>query len=208
MKLHINTIPQALNPAYRKQTVRREDMERFKEHLRRLFGHLNPEESEENAKGHFSNFLRGAFYDADYLIATMERADLVIHSGPRSDSRAAVLFEIKRPRPAGQTSADMVRPDKPNVKALHELILYFLREREETHNTDLKYLIATDIHDLYLFDAADFERIFYRNKSLLRDYRDWRDGRKTDNTTDFFYQYIARPFVEQSEEILPCVKAS
>lgn len=207
MKLLLKTASRALNPAYRKQPVRREDMERFKTHLRLLLHHLNPGETEENAKGHFAAFLRDAFYGQDHLIATLERADLVIHNGPKADSSAAVLFEVKRPRAEGHAAADMIRPDRPNVKALHELILYFFRQRDDAHNTDLKYLVATDIHQLFLFDAADFERLFYRNKSLLREYRDWREGRKTDNTTDFFYTHIARPFLEALEEDLPCVQA-
>lgn len=208
MKLLLKTIPQALSPAYRKQPVRREDIERFKLHLRRLLHHLNPQETEENAKGHFADFLRGAFYGQDYLIATQERADLVIHAGPKPESPAAILFEVKRPRPDGQPAPEMLRPDRPHVKALYELILYFLRQRDDHHNTDLKYLVATDIHELFVFDAADFERLFYRNKSLLRDYRDWREGRKTAQTTEFFYQHIAKPFVEALDEELPCVQTS
>ena len=204
MKLLLRNLQKSLNPAYRKQTVRREDMEIFKQHLRRLLGHLNPEESEENAKGHLSSFLKGAFYGHEFLIATKERADLVIHNGPKADSPAAVLIETKRPRAQGPAAPDMLRPDKPNVKALHELILYFLRERVEGLNTDLKYLVATDIHDFFLFDAADFERLFFKNRVLVKDYKDWRDGRKTGQTTDFFYLHIAQPFVEQLTEDLPC----
>jgi adenine-specific DNA-methyltransferase len=206
MKLQIRKLPQALNPAYRKQTVKREDMENFKRCLRSLFEHLNPDESEENAKGHLSAFLKGAYYGSEYLIATKERNDLVIHSGPKAASPAAVLIETKRPRPQGQTAPEMLRPDRPNVKALHELILYFLRERVEAHNTDLKYLVATDVHEFYLFDAADFERLFFKNRQLVKDYRDWRDGRKTSRNTDFFYQHIAQPFVEQLDEELPCTR--
>lgn len=205
MLLQVRKLQNALNPAYRKQTVKREDMESFKRHLRALLGHLNTEESEENAKGHLNSFLKSAFYSSDYLIATKERADLVIHSGPKADTPAAVLIETKRPRPIGQTAADMLRPDKPNVKALHELILYFLRERIEGNNTDLKYLLATDIHEFFLFDAADFERLFFKNKQLVKDYKDWRDGRKTSQTTDFFYQSIAQPFVERITDELPCI---
>ncbi|MFM8363311.1 MAG: hypothetical protein ACKOA4_11490 [Haliscomenobacter sp.] len=100
MKLLLRNLQKALNPAYRKQTVKREDMEAFKRHLRLLLGHLNPDESEENAKGHLSSFLKGAFYGHDFLIATKERADLVIHNGPKADSPAAVLIETKRPRAA------------------------------------------------------------------------------------------------------------
>lgn len=45
MKLLLKTASRALNPAYRKQPVRREDMERFKTHLRRLLHHLNSGEA-------------------------------------------------------------------------------------------------------------------------------------------------------------------
>ena len=205
MKLALRKLQNALNPAYRKQTVKREEMEVFKHHLRALLGHINPDESEENAKGHLSTFLKGAFYGSDFLIATKERADLVIHNGPKADSPAAVLIETKRPRANGPAAPDMLRPDKPNVKALHELILYFLRERVEAQNTDLKYLIITDIHEFFLFDAADFERLFFKNRQLVKAYHDWRDGRKTAQTTDFFYLHIAQPFVEQLNEDLPCM---
>jgi len=205
MKLALRKLPHALNPAYRKQTVKREEIEVFKRHLRTLLEHLNPDESEENAKGHLSTFLKGTFYGSEFLVATKERADLVIHNGPKADSPAAVLIETKRPRANGPSAPDMLRPDKPNVKALHELILYFLRERIEAHNTDLKYLIVTDIHEFFLFDAADFERLFFKNRRLIKAYQDWRDGRKTSQTTDFFYLHIAQPFLEQLSEDLPCV---
>lgn len=205
MKLLIRKIRQALNPAYRKQTVRRDEMEAFKLHLGGLLRHINPDESEENAKGHLAACLRSAFYGSDYLIATKDRADLVIHSGPKADSPAAVLIETKRPQPDGKPAApDMLRADQPNVKALHELILYFLRERIEAQNTDLKYLIATDVREFFVFDAADFERLFFKNRVLVKSYKDWRDGRKTAATTEFFYQEIAQPFLEQLDEELPC----
>jgi adenine-specific DNA-methyltransferase len=86
MKLALRKLQNALNPAYRKQTVKREEMEVFKHHLHALLGHINPDESEENAKGHLSTFLKGAFYGSNFLIATKERADLVIHNGPKADS--------------------------------------------------------------------------------------------------------------------------
>lgn len=206
MKLQLRKLQQALNPAYRKQTVKREEMEAFKQQLRGLLAHLNPDESEENAKGHLTTFLKGAFYADAYLVATKERADLVIHNGPRADAPVAVLLETKRPRAQGQpAAADMVRSDRPNVKAMHELLLYFLRERIEEHNTDLKYLIITDVHEFFVFDAADFERLFLKNRALLKDYKDWRDGRKTSATTEFFYQHIAQPMLEGLDEELPCV---
>ena len=37
------------------------------------------------------------------------------------------------------------------------------------------------------FDAHEFERKFYQNKQLRREFQDFVDGRKTSNKTDFFY---------------------
>ena len=35
-------------------------------------------------------------------------------------------------------------------------------------NNDIKYLIATNIHEFFIFDAHEFERKFYQNKQLRR----------------------------------------
>lgn len=62
------------------------------------------------------------------------------------------MVETKR-----QGSAEMMTTDKPNTKALHELILYYLRERNAHHNTELKHLIATDVFNWVLIDANELD---------------------------------------------------
>ncbi|PSR08594.1 MAG: hypothetical protein C7N36_21720, partial [Bacteroidetes bacterium] len=80
MKLQHTTLKKALNPAYRKQKVLRADIESFKVHLRTLLQRINTDESEENAKFHLAEFLNNTYYQGNYLIATKDRADLVIHA--------------------------------------------------------------------------------------------------------------------------------
>lgn len=179
MELSKTALRKALNPVYRKQQLLRQEMEDFKGELRTLLERINTDETEENAKGHLTAFLNNVYYQGEHLIATKGRADMVIHNQKKASSNSAVLFEVKRPRASGQAAAEMMRPDKANVKALHELILYFLRERIEHQNTDLKYLIVTDVYQWFIFDAADFERLFFKNRPLVKNYKDWRDGRKT-----------------------------
>ena len=195
---------QTLNPAYRKQKVSRELVETFKAHFLTLLQRISTEESEENAKFHLTEFLNKVYYQGNYLVATKERADLVIHNGKSAKSPAGVLLETKRPQLGDKTAADMMTPERPNVKALHELLLYFLRERIENKNTDLKHLIITDVYHWYVFSANDFEKYFYQNKRLVKDYKAWRDGRKSGSNTDFFYKEIAQPFIEQLEVTLDC----
>ncbi|MCB0565377.1 MAG: Eco57I restriction-modification methylase domain-containing protein [Phaeodactylibacter sp.] len=205
MKLRPIPVKRALNKAYRKEKVLRAEIETFKTNLQVLLERINTEESEENAKNHLRDFLNHTWYKDAHLIATKGRADMVIHTGNKAGSSVGVLFEVKRPRGANDPqAAEMISPEKPGAKALHELILYYFRERSEHQNTDLKHLVITDIYRWFVFDAADFDRLFYQNRRLRKDFEAWRDGRKTQATTEFFYQEIARPFVDGLEEELPC----
>jgi hypothetical protein len=89
-----------------------------------------------------------------------------------------------------------------NKKAMHELILYYMRERS-TGNTDIQKLVICTEHEIYLFSASDFERAFFKNVSFHKDYDAWVSGKKSDVTTEFFYTQIARPFLAASSIELP-----
>ena len=65
----------------------------------------------------------------------------------------------------------MITSAKPNAKALHELLhYYYLNERSINNNKELKYLIITNMWEWYIFDAQDFEKLFFENKKLLKEY--------------------------------------
>ncbi|SIT77173.1 DUF7149 domain-containing protein [Pontibacter indicus] len=181
---------QALNKAYLRQKTARNDMERFKAALCTLLDSINPHETEEHAKNHLRDFLKAAFYGG-YGINTKGRTDLVIHTGPTTKSTAAVLLEVKRPG----NRADMPTTDNLNYKAVHELLLYYLQERVQHQNHDLRHLIVTDVHEWFVFDALEFDRVFYRNSQLRKDFTDWSEGRKSSSGTDFFYKQIAAPAI-------------
>ena len=95
----------------------------------------------------------------------------------------------------------MISNDNLNRKALQELLLYYLKERVNKKNNDIKYLIATNIHEFFIFDAHEFERKFYQNKQLRREFQDFVDGRKTSNKTDFFYTEIATTYIEEVKNV-------
>lgn len=64
----------------------------------------------------------------------------------------------------------MLTKDKINVKAFQELVLYYLRERITQKNIEIKYLIATNINEWFIFDATLFDRLFAQNKNLVKLY--------------------------------------
>jgi adenine-specific DNA-methyltransferase len=182
---------QSLNKAYRKEKVARAEIELFKKNLNGFIASINPKESEEHVKNNVTKFLYDTYYNGKNQINTKGRIDLAIYE----DKKPVVIIEAKRP-----SSPDMVTAKNLNAKAMHELILYYLRERIDEGNIDIKFLVATNMYEWFVFDAAVFDNIFYKNSALTKDYVDWKGGRKTNTTTDFFYAAIAAPFLKNLKE--------
>jgi len=202
MKLLAQPISKAIQPAYRVQNVERGKLERFKTELARLLEHLghSAQESEEHLKNIVSDFLKAAFYREEHFVNTKDRQDLVIHNGRTAKESVGVIIETKKPG----NKSEMISPDKPNAKALHELLRYYLNERSRADNKEIRHLVVTDIHAWYIFDAADFERHIYANTKLLKQYTDWQEGRLGAGNTDWFYKEIAAPFFEKELPELHC----
>ncbi|MEO8150447.1 MAG: Eco57I restriction-modification methylase domain-containing protein [Bacteroidia bacterium] len=200
MKLITHTPNKAFDAAFLKHRPLRSEMELFKTNLIRLLSKVDEIEREENQKNYIRDFLRDIFYKESNEINTKGSQDLVIHIGKDSKTKVGVIIEAKRP---GNTS-EMLSAEKPNAKALQELVLYYLRERIEEKNIDIKYCIATNINEWYIFEASWFEKLFYRNKAFVKQYEDWRDGKKITKDTNLFYNEIAKPFIESLTDEVPC----
>ena len=66
---------------------------------------------------------------------------------------------------------EMIKDGDLMHKAFYETILYYLRERE-ADNKSLRRIVITNMETWFIFDALDFNRIFY-NSVLLKKYRDY-----------------------------------
>jgi len=207
MKLETIKLDKALHQAYFKQSLKRDDIELFKRNFKRLFERINETESEEHNKNIVSDFLKNTFYKENYEINTAGRKDLVIHKGNTSGSPVSVIIEAKSPT----NKSEMISLNKPNAKALHETIHYYLNERIVNQNKEIKHLIITNIYDWFIFDATDFEKHFVQGVqtrhgvSLQNSYQEWTNKELVGIKTDWFYTEIAKPFVENEVESLPCV---
>jgi adenine-specific DNA-methyltransferase len=200
MKLNAQTPKQSLNKAFLKQPVARDEITLFKTNLQTLLGKINDKESEEHHKNFVRDFLKDTFYKSDYEINTKGRQDLVVHVGKDASDKVGVILEAKKPTNKG----DMISSDNPNRKALHELVLYFLRERVDENNFDIKFLVITNINEWFIFDAGVFNQLFFENKAFVKDYKQWRDKQKTTVKTDLFYNEIAKPYIETIEREIAC----
>jgi adenine-specific DNA-methyltransferase len=184
-------VKQALNKAYLKEKVTRANIELFKKNLVEFLNGINEKESEEYVKNLVTKFLYDTYYNGKNQINTKGRIDLAIYE----DKKPVVILEAKKPG-----SMDMVTTSDINKKATHELILYYLQERVDHGNIDIKYLIITNTREWFIFDASVFDTLFYKNSGLMKDFTEWKNGQKARTDRDLFYNDIARPFLKNSSE--------
>lgn len=189
----MKTPRQALNPAFLKQKPERKEIELFKQEFISLLDRINDAESEEFHKNLITDFLNSVYYKNNHYINTKGYADLVIHNGKDTKSPVGVLIEVKKPT----NTLEMISKDNLNAKAFQELVLYYFRERSKSKNFELRYLIITNINEWFVFDAQDFEKLFYQNKTLLKNFNQFEDKKLSGTNTDFFYKEIAAPEIEK-----------
>lgn len=188
----------AINKAFLKVKPNRTEIEKFKTNLKQLIDRINDHESEEFHKNLVIDFLKKTYYDPGHFINTKGKNDLVIHNGDKAGSTAGVIIEAKKPANKGE----MLSQEKINFKAFQELVLYYLRERITHKNLEIKYLIATNIYEWFIFDAILFDRLFAQNKSLVNQFNDFEEGRLSEIKTDFFYKNVAEPFIESLNQTI------
>ena len=191
MEIKILKPRKAINKAFLKIKPNRTEIESFKTNLIELLDRTNDTESEEFHKNLVSDFLKDTYYKNNHFINTKGRNDLVIHNGNKAKSTVGVIIEAKKPT----NKAEMLTKEKINVKAFQELVLYYLRERITHKNLEIKYLVATNINEWFVFDSNVFEKQFAQNKGFVKQFNDFENGRLAGKTTDFFYKEIAEPFV-------------
>jgi len=177
---------------------------KFKEYLKEdLIDKINEKEREENAKNFIKPFLDNSFYNikddkfktkfSKHLINTKGDIDLVIHNGEKADTSVGVLIEAKRPK----KTSEFPSLDNINVKAMHELILYYMHERLGNEkkglapNKDIKHLIITNGFEWFIFDVNIFYKYFYDNKKFKKEFENWSKGLAEDKNNPYFYNEIA-----------------
>lgn len=189
--MHLETISprKAIDNAFLQESINKTDFETFRQSLLKLLNQadnaVEEGESEEHLKNLITPFLKGTNFGDDHYINTKERQDLAIHNGKTGSSNVGVIIEAKRP-----SNNEMITEADLNRKAFHEAILYYLRERIDNGNEDIKHIIITDVYQWFVFDAQDFERHFYESEKLRGWYQEWKQGQKVNSSTQFVYDHL------------------
>ena len=184
------TPTQALDLAFRRQKPTRAQLDDFQLAKQTLLAAINPDESEEHLKKPLMDFLaHPGVLGPDYYLNVRKKRDLVIRTGPKEAAPVGVLLEVKK----AANKAEMVTPHDLNRKAFHELLLYYLQDRADKTADNLRRLVITNGYEWFVFDALDFDRLFWRNTALKNDFLAWAGGKKAGKKTDYFYDEIAYP---------------
>ena len=187
-----------LRPTHRKQEISSEILHDFKQKLCIFLANIHEPSREGKQETDLRDFLNDALYKGKFYINKKETIDWAIHNGMDAKSKVAVLIEVKKTA----EKTDMFTEGKPNVKALHELVLYYLRERIDNNNHEIKYLIATNCHEWYFFNELWFNENIFTTK-LKKTYKDWK---LSGHGTDDFYKLHAKSYLETLEKNLEFCK--
>ncbi|WP_017294869.1 type IIG restriction enzyme/methyltransferase [Geminocystis herdmanii] len=196
----LSNLRQSLNKGYLKLPSLRADVEQFQDNLHYLLNITNHQinESEEFHKNNLINFLNHSFYRPNHYINTKEKDDLVIYNGKDINSKVGIIVEVKKPT----NKTEMLNFEQFNSKSLQQLLFYYLQERITHQNFELKHLIVTNIYEWFIFPSELFEKFFYQDKSLIKQFNDFNENRLTSKNTDFFYKEIAQVYLGKVETYL------
>lgn len=181
-------IEQTLSKAIRSIPIAGTELLRFYDLVRRFLHELDASQDEEHNKRLVGRLLEQSFYDGKNAVNSANPIDLAIFAGAvAKESRPIVLFEVKQ-----ATNPEMVRRDDLNRKALHELVLYYIRQEQACHNADITHLVITDGVQWFVFDKRVFYDCFIAHKSFANRVI---KADAENNKTQYIYDQIIRPFV-------------
>ncbi|EAM0134933.1 class I SAM-dependent DNA methyltransferase, partial [Campylobacter jejuni] len=148
-----------LNPYHRKKPILETELNEFiktlKDYKINLENNLKNNEDSLVANA-LSKFFENLSFQCE--VKSIHKGNSGIDLALKKDGLAQVIIEAKLPH-----SREFFSPSKPNCKALHECILYYLRERKAL-NSSLKHIIITDFYSFFIFKADLFEELFNKNK--------------------------------------------
>jgi len=201
MKINTKNINSSLNKAYLLQNLFVDELDSFKKNYASLLKSIKPNDNEETLKDYINDFFKNTYYKDKFSVKeNINNIDLVIYNGKSDNDKIGIIIETK----ALKNSAEMITKTEINKKSFQEVIQYYLEERIVYSNIEIKHIIITNSKDWFIFNATEFERIFYLNKQLQKNFIDWNNGKLASKNKDWFYNEIAKPFIENSEETIDC----
>ncbi|RTJ41182.1 restriction endonuclease [Campylobacter jejuni] len=184
MKFEAINEKEFLNPYHRKKPILATELNEFiktlKDYKINLENNLKNNEDSLVANA-LSKFFENLSFQCE--VKSIHKGNSGIDLALKKDGLTQVIIEAKLPN-----SREFFSPSKPNCKALHECILYYLRERKAL-NSSLKHIIITDFYSFFIFKADLFEELFNKNKYFKEAFENFESKNSLfKGNTDEIYQ--------------------
>ncbi|HFZ5104066.1 TPA: class I SAM-dependent DNA methyltransferase [Campylobacter jejuni] len=184
MKFEAINEKEFLNPYHRKKPILETELNEFiktlKDYKINLENNLKNNEDSLVANA-LSKFFENLSFQCE--VKSIHKGNSGIDLALKKDGLTQVIIEAKLPH-----SREFFSPSKPNCKALHECILYYLRERKAL-NSSLKHIIITDFYSFFIFKADLFEELFNKNKYFKEAFENFESKNSLfKGNTDEIYQ--------------------
>ena len=189
-------ISEALSTAYENVPIDPNELKGFEDTIKKLIKNHRTDESEEHNKSYIQEFLE-FFYKKDngFTVNTKGNIDLVISK----ENQPLVLIETKAPNQKNEFPSH----NNLNVKALQQLLLYYLKEFDRG-NKSLRHLCITNGIQWFCFDAQPFHSALV-DTNIRKEYKDFSHKKSVLQSTEEFYKNIAQPHIEKKEPSLKYV---
>ncbi|HDZ4329279.1 class I SAM-dependent DNA methyltransferase [Campylobacter jejuni] len=184
MKFEAINEKEFLNPYHRKKPILEIELNEFiktlKDYKINLENNLKNNEDSLVANA-LSKFFENLSFQCE--VKSIHKGNSGIDLALKKDGLTQVIIEAKLPN-----SREFFSPSKPNCKALHECILYYLRERKAL-NSSLKHIIITDFYGFFIFKADLFEELFNKSKYFKEAFENFESKNSLfKGNTDEIYQ--------------------
>lgn len=161
----------------------------FKEKVKSYLESLK-EHERQNEKALVANVLKPFFEELGFQAqaAYKQKGNSEIDLALLKSGNVEIIIEAKKP----ENTAEMFSKTNTNCKALHECILYYLREREGENqkwlrNASVRYVMITNFYQFYIFSALEFKRLIESNKEIRKIYNKLNEkGSVIENQNDFY----------------------
>lgn len=195
-----------INPLLSKKKIDNLKFENFKTSLEKYKLNINSQHSTKQSEPNIvANALKPFFEELNYNAQSFsQKGQSGIDLAIMKDFKPCVILEAKK-----HNDTDMINKENLHKKSLYEAILYFLRERDEG-NKEIFHIIITDFYSWFVFDAKDFDRLFWQNSSIKKIYKNYKNPNLLGNNTKDFYEDIEKElnknFMENSfgDKEIPC----
>ncbi|MDN5355100.1 MAG: hypothetical protein PWQ43_42 [Rikenellaceae bacterium] len=203
--LHINLLSlddklKKQNIGYYNQSIAKSQLDNLKKSLDNFITTVNllandKQQREESLKLKIRDLLTSTFYNNNQ-IDIHRNIDLAILNKEISKNNVEVIFELKTP----QNNTEMISTNNLNKKAMWELVHYYMQERLKG-NITIKHLIATNGLDWFIFDAREFEKLFFEDENFKKKYLNWNNDATVNINVPMAYQIIENHINLSTDEI-------